>query len=608
MKNLKASVQCNFHRPWVTITAYCLMLDSKSIIQHLRQAYTKGIRGTMVQRIAIAALLAIIPLSNALGASTSSARIAQAAAAALVRGETSKAVARYTEALNDTSLTNDRRATILNDRAVAYARLGQTKLAIDDFNRAVRLFPEYAAIYNNRGSLLLALENPNEAIKDFNRAIALAPGYAAAFSNRGGAYAKAGDNDQAMQDFTRAIKLMPRSAAPLSGRGRVHLAVGRPFAAIRDFTRAVNADARFAAAYRNRAEAKLDIDQQQDAIEDLSRAIAFDVNNAELYLLRGQAYLAKDKVASALKDFSRAAELNPSMARAYAARGLANGYLGDFEKSFADLNRAIELDPRSGLAFAYRAVVYKENGQADVGLRDAETALKLDPEGAEARWARGEIAEAQGRIEEAIADFKQALVVKPSLKRAANGLKRLGADLGSEEDRLIDGLGLRDWQVVARGSRYYAVSKRYRRIRVPLEMAGEGQPRLLEWEVKRRPLSGIALLRFSAGVARGPKGPEKVEQVAILDLQKNKVIAIEPHRQGKKVSTWTWRGDRVVVASVDGATDEFVLRTVRARERRRNTYGGGWGGPWAQYDAPPGSSRPKRRRKKPKTLFQFLFQ
>ena len=566
----------------------------------------------MVQRIAITALLLIVPLSGAVGAGAGSASSAQLAASALVRGDTSQAVVSYTEALNDTSLTNDRRATILNDRAVAYARLGQTKLAIDDFNRAVKLFPEYAAIYNNRGSLLLALGIPNEAVKDFNRAITLAPGYAAAFSNRGGAYAKLGDNNQAVKDFTRAIKLMPQSAAPLSGRGQVHLAVGRPHAAIRDFTRAVNADARFAAAYRNRAQAKLDIGQHQDAIEDLSRAIAFDVGNAELYLLRGQAYLAMDNVASSLKDFSRAVELNPSMAGNYAARGLANGLVGKFEKSFADLNRAIELNPRSGVAFAYRAVVYKQSGQADVGLRDAETAVKLDPKSAETLWARGEIAEAQGRIEDAIADYKRAIAAKPSLTLAVNGLKRLGADLGDQEDRVIDGLGIKDWKVVARGSRYYAVSKRYRRLRVPLEMAGEGQPRLLEWEIRRRPLSGVGTLRFSAGVVAGPKGPEKVEQVAILDLHKNNVIAIEPHRQGQRVSTWTWQHDRVVVASVDGATDEFVLRTVRARDRRRNSgpfgFGSPWGGPWAQYDAPPEYSRPKRRRRKPKTLFQLLFQ
>ncbi len=586
------------------------MLDSKRIMPVWGELNRHARDKVMFRRILMAGLLLIVPLWGAHAAGVGSARSAQAAATALVRGDTSNAVVNYTEALKDTSLTNDRRATILNDRAVAYARLGQTKLAIDDFNRAVQLFPEYAAIYNNRGSLLLALGNANEAIKDFNRAIALAPGYAAAFSNRGGAYAKTGDNDQAIRDFTHAIKLMPQSAPPLSGRGQVHLAVGRPHAAIRDFTRAVNADARFATAYRNRAEAKLDIDQHQDAIEDLSRAIAFDVGNAELYLLRGQAYLAMDNIESALKDFSRAVELNPRLAQGYAARGLANGFVRSFEKSFADLNHAIELDPRSGVAFAYRAVVYKQIGQADVGLRDAETALKLDPEGAEARWATGEIAEAQGRVEDAIANYKRAVATKPSLKLAANGLKRLGADLDDEEDRVIDGVGLKDWQVVARGSRYYAVSKRYRRLRVPLEMVGEGQPRLLEWEEKRRPLSGIGTLRFSAGVVPGRKGPEKFEQVAILDLHENTVIAIEPHRQGIHVSTWTWQHDRVVVASVDGATDEFVLRTVRARDKRRyNTGPYGWGGgPWAQYDAPPEYTRPKRRRRKPKTLFQLLFQ
>ena len=74
----------------------------------------------------------------------------------------------------------------------------------------------------------------------------------------------------------------------------------------------------------------------------------------------------------------------------------------------------------------------------------------------------------------------------------------------------------------------------------------------------------------------GPSGPEELEQVAILDLDTNTVIAIEPHRQGKKTAEWTWQDDRVVVASVDGANDEFVLRTARPQVARRETSGGAW--------------------------------
>ena len=106
-------------------------------------------------------------------------------------------------------------------------------------------------------------------------------------------------------------------------------------------------------------------------------------------------------------------------------------------------------------------------------------------------------------------------------------------------------------------------------------------------------------------------GPEEVEQVAILDLDNNSVVGIEPHREGKKVATWTWQDDRVVVASVDGATDEFILRAGRPRDDgpRRYTstdgFGGGWT-PWGQLDSSPVRS-PRRRRSKPKTIFQLLF-
>jgi tetratricopeptide (TPR) repeat protein len=563
----------------------------------------------MLRRVVLA--IALLPLASgsAFAAAADSALKTQDAASALVRGDANQAVTDYTEALKDPALPNDRRATILSDRAVAYARLGQTKLAIDDFNRAAQLFPEYAPVYNNRGNLLLALGYPEEAIKDFNRALVLAPGYAAALSNRAGAYAKVGHNDQAISDYTAAVRLMPQAAAPLAGRGRVHMAAGRPHAAIRDFSRAVTADPRFAAAYRNRAEAKLDIVRVQDAVEDLSRAIAFDANNAELFLLRGQAYLASDNVAAAIKDFTQATVLDPRMARAFASRGLANGVSQSYEEAFADLNRAIELDPRSGVAFAYRAVVYKMSGQTDVGLKDAETAEKLDPDGPEVLWARGEIEEAQGRTEPAVADYKRALSLQPRLKSAADGLQRLGADSANAEDREIPGAGIDMWKVVQQGNRYYAVSDQFRRLRIPLEMAGEGQPRLLEWEAKQPPLRGIATLRFAAGAVPGGMGPEEVEQVAILDVDNNSVVGIEPHREGQKVATWTWQDDRVVVASVDGATDEFVLRAGVARNsdgRRYSSTDSGVWSPWGQLDSSQGERR-ERRRSKPKTIFQLLF-
>lgn len=541
---------------------------------------------------------------------------AEQGAAEMIRGDVANAVTAYTEALRDTGLANDRRATILNDRGVANARLGQTKLALEDYNRAVELFPEYPVAYNNRGNLLLAVGQLDEAMKDFDRALVLAPGYAAAYSNRANAEMKLGKPDVAIRDFTKAIELMPASAPPLSGRGLAHLATDKPHAAIRDFSRAVSADARFASAYRNRAEARMTIGQRDEAIEDLSRAIAFDVNNTELYVVRGYAYLLNGNTASALKDFSHAIELDGKSSAAFEGRGLANSLAEAPDDAYADLNRAIELDPRSPVAYAFRAVVYKQNGQPDIGARDVETAIKLDPNSPEALWARGEIAEASGQADTAIADLRHVLKLKPSWQFAADALKRLGAPVDDGDDNPQPALDIPKWHVVQHGKSYFAVSDDYGQIRVPLEMIGEGLPKLLEWEIKAPPYANYGILRFSGGSVVGKNGPEETELAAIVDIAAAKVIAIQPNKQGARVATWTWDGDHLQVASVDGVTDEYQLRPIAVAvvgaggQRRYDAGQSGQG--WAPWDTPFGAPQPsrdsrQRRYAKPKTIFDLLF-
>jgi tetratricopeptide (TPR) repeat protein len=549
---------------------------------------------------------------------------AEAGAVQLVRGNNAEAVTSFTEALKDSALSNDRRAAILSDRGVAYMRSGQPKLAIEDFNRAAQLFPEYAAIYNNRGTVLVSLGLLKEAIKDFDRALVLAPGYAAAYNNRAGALMKLGQVSNAILDYTKGVQLMPQSPAPLSGRGQAYLMLGKPYAAMRDFTRAVNADARFATGYRNRAEAKLAVDQFEEATEDLSRAIAFEVDNAEHYVLRGMAYHASKNPVAAIKDFTRAIELDDKLTTAYQERGLAYGMSEAYQEAFADLNYAIELDPRSAVAFAYRAYVYKRSNQIDIGARDLATAEKLDSNRPEVWWAKAELAESQGQVEEAIQHARQALALRPSYRPAQEITQRLGAFTIEDEEEVAE-LGLDAWRVISRNGRLVAVNSEFPTTSVPLETLGEGQPKILGWELKKPPFKGIGVLRFHGGTVRGRKGPEEVELAALIDVEEGRVIAIEPHKQGDAVATWTWEEGKVTVASVDGATDEFNLRVGLAAtpgvgqawgSRQQSSsqqagfgfwqqFGQPWGGPGGA--PPPKQSQRYTQKKKAKSIFDLLF-
>ncbi len=89
---------------------------------------------------------------------------AKEASAALQRGNADQAIALYSEALKDQAIVSDRRANIHNDRGVTFQRLNLTRQALEDFNRAVILFPEGASAYNNGGNLLLSLDQTKEAL------------------------------------------------------------------------------------------------------------------------------------------------------------------------------------------------------------------------------------------------------------------------------------------------------------------------------------------------------------------------------------------------------------------------------------------------------------
>ena len=444
---------------------------------------------------------------------------------------------------------------------MAYARRQQHKEAIDDFNRAIQLYPEYAAVYNNRGNVLLGLGAVKEAVKDFDRALVLAPGYAAAYSNRAGAYIKLGQVDRALADYSRSIALTPNSAAALNGRGRAHLAAHRPHGAIRDFTRAVGLDARFGAAYRSRAEAKMAIERHEEAIEDYSRAIAFEPRNAEIYALRGWAYMEADNAASGVKDFAKAIELSAERG------GLLRGPRARLRQGRSLRGRAQRFRPRhrarAALAQGLSPIAPGPTGSSSSrssALRDVERALKLDANSAEALLgARRDQRGAGARRAGGGGPAQGACRSTRACKAAAQALDRLGVGTRADESEVADAAFER-WRVFQKGRQFVATNEEFPRLKINLEMMGKGQPRILEWDVKKPPFAGIAVLRFHAGVVEGSRGPEEVEHAAIVDLQSNAVVSVVVQRQGDKVAQWTWDDGKLVVASADGLTDEFQLR------------------------------------------------
>jgi tetratricopeptide (TPR) repeat protein len=159
------------------------------------------------------------------------------------------------------------------------AATGDMASALDRFDRAIGINPEYFQAYVERG-------NVKDAIRDFAGAIA---------------------------DYTTAISLNPKSAHAFYNRGTVLSRSENHQAAIADYQQAIAIDPQYAQAHLNLANELDDLEDTAGAMTNYDRAITLKPNYALAYLNRGIMYARMGNRAKAIVDLRQAAKLFQSI-------------------------------------------------------------------------------------------------------------------------------------------------------------------------------------------------------------------------------------------------------------------------------------------------------
>lgn len=184
-------------------------------------------------------------------------------------------------------------------------------------NRRGEVYLKHATLAQEEGNAAESQRLDRLAIADFELAVRADPAKWKALHNRGTFYAVHGRLQEALRDFDRVVSLNPDYANAWFNRAELRFDLGQYEPAIRDYSEALLRDDTLHSALQKRGLSKFKLGKVRSALADFENGLEADDSNAELYVDRGECHRALGNWERAAADFRRAIELQPDLSRAY---------------------------------------------------------------------------------------------------------------------------------------------------------------------------------------------------------------------------------------------------------------------------------------------------
>jgi tetratricopeptide (TPR) repeat protein len=327
----------------------------------------------------------------------------------------------------------------INLLGIIAQKLNRHDLAVEQFQRAIKIDNSRALLYFNLGTSIYPLGRREEAIKVLKIALKKEPGNVQITEylnsilshqtpdskpdntrekvqellQRGVSCHQSGRIDEAVQWYRKVLEIDPENTAALNNIGIAMQEQGKLDEAVICYNQAISIRPDYVEAHSNLGAALNELGKIDESVVSCKKALSIDPNYNKAHTNLGNALKEQGKLDEAVISYQKAISIEPDYAEPHSNLGSTLHDLGKLDEAVISYQKAISINPNYTEAYYNLGNALQEKGKLEEAVTSYQKAISINPGYAKAHCNFGDALKEQGKLEEAVASYQKAISINP---------------------------------------------------------------------------------------------------------------------------------------------------------------------------------------------------
>ena len=316
---------------------------------------------------------------------------------------------------------------VVSNNAVELSQQGNTLYNLKNYDRALQAYekaleirPEYAEAWQGKGDVLQALQQYQEALESYEKAIQIQPNNWQAWLGRAQVFNRLGKSQEALEALQEAVTIKPNAAEAWQEIVQLQIRLKQYSNAISASDRLLKLEPDNSLAWYQRGWAAQNLREYQDAIKSYDEAVKIKPDLSSAWYQKGNILMNLQEYKKAIESYEKAVQFQPNLYQAWYSQGIALSKLGRNEEAINAYSEATQVKSNYAEAWYQKGWTLHQLKRYDEAISAYETAIRLRPSDYQSHYNKGNVLYNLGNYEQAIAAYKQTVALKKDYYQAWN--------------------------------------------------------------------------------------------------------------------------------------------------------------------------------------------